>query len=228
MSYLHAKPSSIWLNQLLFLSSYSFNSSPLFAEGRCPGSKAAFFNQTNSFASTPIIKLNDRSFTIACWIKQTAWVPDGLAAIYGDWYHPWQLLLSVKKQKIIFHRHANEGEVWWSLESTKVSFDTWTHVAVTWDHVRGAVFICANGQEIGSGSYTPGASFFQPTGRLYQIGNDGHTDDHQFHGSVMDLYVFGTALTLEQVNKLRGERCVTTHSISYCKPSRNALHQNGA
>ena len=222
------KPSSIWLNQLLFLSSYSFNSSPLFAEGRCPGSKAAFFNQTNSFASTPIIKLNDRSFTIACWIKQTTWVPDGLAAIYGDWYHPWQFLLSVKNQKIIFHRHANEGEVWWSLESTKVSLDTWTHVAVTLDHVRGVVFIYANGQEIGNGSYNPGASFFQPTGKLYQIGNDGHTDDHQFHGSVMDLYVFGTALTLEQVNKLRGKRCVTTHSISHCKPSRNALHQSGA
>ncbi|XP_068751010.1 uncharacterized protein [Montipora capricornis] len=182
----------------------SFDSLPLFAEGRCPGSKAAFFNQTNSFASTPIINLNDRSFTIACWIKQTAWVPNRLAAIYSDWYHPWQFFLSVLNQKIIFQRHQNGGEVWWSLESTKVSLDTWTHVAVTWDHVRHAVFIYANGQEVGKRSYTPGASFFQPTGKLYQIGKDGHTDDHQFHGSVMDLYVFGTALKLDQINKLRG------------------------
>ena len=96
-------------------------------------------------------------------------------------------------------------------------------MAVTWDHVRGAVFIYANGQEIGNRSYSPGASFFQPTGKLYQIGNDGHTDDHQFHGSVMDLYVFGTALTLDQINKLRGELYVTTRSISYCKPSLNSL-----
>lgn len=229
-------PSSTWLNQLLrinkcflfLFSSYSFDSLPLFAEGRCPGTKAIFFNQTNSFARTPIINLNDRSFTIACWIKQTAWVPEGLAAIYGDWYDPWQFLLSVKDQKIIFHRHQNGGEVWWSLESTKASLDTWTHVAVTWDHTRDAVFIYANGQEAGHRSYIPGASFFQPTGKLYQIGNDGHTDDHQFHGSVMDLYVFGTALTLDQINKLRGELYVTTHSISYCNPSPNSLRQSDA
>ena len=205
-------PSSSWLNQLLLFSSYSFSSSPLFAEGRCPGSKAAFFNQTNSFASTPTIKLNDQSFTIACWIKQSTWVPDGLAAIYSDWYDPWQFLLSVKNQKIIFYRHQNGSEVLWSLESTKVSLDTWTHVAVTWDHVRGVVFIYANGQEIGYKSYTPEVLFSQPTGKLYQIGNDGHTDDHQFHGSVMDLYVFSKALTLDQINKLRGELNATTHS----------------
>ena len=193
-------------------SSYSFNTSPFFAEGRCPGSKAAFFNQTYSFASTPIVSLSDRDFSIACWIKQTTWVPDGLAAIYGDWYDPWQFLLSVKDQKIIFYRHQHGSEVWWFLESTKVSLNKWTHVAVTWDHVRGAVFIYANGQEIGNGSYIPGTSFFQPTGKLYQIGNDGHTDDHQFHGSVMDLYVFSKALTLDQINKLRGELYTTTHS----------------
>ena len=101
-------------------------------------------------------------------------------------------------------------------------------MAVTWDHVRHAVFIYANGQEVGKISYTPGASFFQPTGKLYQIGKDGHTDDHQFHGSVMDLYVFGTALKLDQINKLRGELYVTTFSISYCKPSPNSLCKSGA
>ena len=102
-------------------------------------------------------------------------------------------------------------------------------MAVTWDHVRHAVFIYANGQEVGKRSYTPGASFFQPTGKLYQIGKDGHTDDHQFHGSVMDLYVFGTALKLDQINKLRGELYVTTTlSISYCKPSPNSLCKSGA
>ena len=85
-------------------------------------------------------------------------------------------------------------------------------MAVTWDHVRGVVFIYANGQEIGYKSYTPEVLFSQPTGKLYQIGNDGHTDDHQFHGSVMDLYVFSKALTLDQINKLRGELNATTHS----------------
>ena len=85
-------------------------------------------------------------------------------------------------------------------------------MAVTWDHVREDVFLFVNGQQVGYRSYVRGASFFQPTGTLYEIGNDGHTDDHQFHGSVMDLYVFGTALTLDQINKLRGELNATTHS----------------
>ena len=155
--------------------------------------------------------LNGRSFTITCWIKQTTWVPDALAAIYSDWYYPWQFFLSIENDKIIFQRHQNGGEEWWTVESVKVYLDTWTHVAVVWDHDRGAVFIYANGQEVGYRSYTPGASFFQPTGKLYQIGNDGHWDDHQFHGSVMDLYVFGAALTLHQINKLRGELYVTIH-----------------
>ena len=100
-----------------------------------------------------------------------------------------------------------------SLESTNVNLDTWTHVAVTWDHVTGAVFIYVDGKVVGNRSYTPGATFFQPTGNLYQIGDDGHTDDHQFYGSVMDLYVFVSALSLDQLNKLRGGLYVTTHSI---------------
>ena len=213
----------------LFFSCFSFNSLPLFAVGRCPGSKAVFFNQTNSFASTPRISLNGRSFTITCWIKQTKWVPDVLAAIYGDWYFPRQFLLSIKNEKIIFHRHQNGSEEWWSLESSKVNWDNWTHVAVVWYHEKGAVFIYANGQEVGYRSYNPGASFFQPTGKLYHIGNDGLTDDHQFNGSVVDLYVFGTALSLHQINKLRGELYATTHScgkIWNFKTVRDILHCN--
>ena len=112
----------------------------------------------------------------------------------------------------MFLRHKYGGEEWWAVTSSKVNLDTWTHVAVVWDHERGAVFIYVNGQEAGYRSYAPGALFFQPTGNRYQIGDDGHWNDHQFHGSVMDLYVFGTALTLHQINKLRGELYATIHS----------------
>ena len=179
---------------------------PLYAEGRCPGSKAIFFNQTNSFARTPKIDIVDQSFTIACWIKQTTWVHNTLAAIYGDWYDPWQFLLSIENQRVIFHRHQNGIEEWFSLKSTVAISETWTHVAVTWDHVTGAVYIYADGKEVGYRSYKPEVTFCGPTGKLYQIGDDGHTwKNHQFHGSMMDLYVFGTALTLDQIKKLRGE-----------------------
>ena len=78
-------------------------------------------------------------------------------------------------------------------------------MAVTWDQLTRTVFIYADGKKVGHGSYTHGATFFQPTGSPYQIGNDGHYENHQFHGSVMDLYVFGTALSVNGINKLRGE-----------------------
>ena len=187
---------------------FSFNSSPLFAEGRCPGSKAVFFNQTNSFASTPKIDLIDQSFTIACWVKQTTWAPYELAAVYGDWYEPLQFLLSIENQRIVFRRHQlQEGnEKWFLLTSTKAISDTWTHVAVTWDHVIGAVYIYLDGKEAGYRTYKTEVTFYGPTGKPYQIGEDGYTkENYQFHGSMMDLYVFNTALTLDQINKLRGE-----------------------
>ena len=83
--------------------------------------------------------------------------------------------------------------------------DRWTHVAVTWNHVNGSVFIYADGKIKGERLHHPGDAFSEPTGWQYQIGKDGHWNNHQFYGSLMDFYVFGTALTLEQINKLRGE-----------------------
>ena len=187
---------------------FRFNGVPPFTEGRCPGSKVVIFNQSNSFARTPIINLNGRSFTIAFWIKQTRWVQDEVAAIYSDWYDPWQFLISTNNQKITFNRrqYGSGGQsVWWSLESTKVTLDTWTHVVVTCKHMTGAAYIYADGKEIGYNSYTPEFTFYEPTGNLYQIGKDGYQrENHQFHGLVMDLYVFGTALSLDQIKKLRG------------------------
>lgn len=152
-----------------------------------------------------MINLGGRSFTIACWIKQTKSVLDKTAAIYGDWRYPWNFLLSLKNRQIIFSRHKEEENEWWSAGSADVSFDAWTHVVVIWNHENTAVSILANGLEVGANSFTSGDRFYKPTGYRYQIGDDGHWDNHQFYGSVMDLYVFGSALSLEQVSKLRGE-----------------------
>jgi len=190
-----------------FFSYFSLIGSPSFTEGRCPGSKALFLNQSHSYALAPIITLNDRSFTIACWIKQTKWVFDELGAIYGDWYNPRQFLLSTKNQKIVFQRYQYENDELelWAIESSNVTLDSWTHVAVTWDHETGLVSIYIDGKMIQPRWYPPSSTFVQPTGWRYQIGRDGHWNGHQFQGSVMDLYVFGTALLPDQINKLRGE-----------------------
>ncbi|CAH3038178.1 unnamed protein product, partial [Pocillopora meandrina] len=196
----------------------SLSGSPSFTKGRCASSNTITFNQSSSYASVPLINLGGRSFTIACWIKQTKSVKDETAAIYGDWRGPWNFLLSLKNREIIFHRHREGyGESqWWSAGSADVSFDAWTHVVVIWDHKKTAVSILANGLKVGENSFSSEDAFYGPTGNRYQIGDDGHWDDHQFYGSVMDLYVFGSALSLEQVNKLRGVPLIvnTTKSVS--------------
>ena len=184
---------------------FSFSGSPSFIEGqpRCPGSKAPVFNQSNSFATAPIIYLNGRSFTISCWIKQTKWSLDELGLIYGDWHDPQQFLLGTRNEKIVFSRRNNGSEEVWSLQSTNVSLSSWTHVVVTWHHDRRTVLMYADGKEIGNGIYSPGETFRGPTGKPYMIGNDGSNDSHQFYGSVMDLHVLGWALSRDEIN-MRG------------------------
>lgn len=79
-------------------------------------------------------------------------------------------------------------------------------MAVTWDHVTGTVLIYTNGKQVADEKYSPGTQFVTPTGKPYCIGSDGSGARYQFHGSVMDLYVFGTVLSLDDINRLRGER----------------------
>ena len=173
-------------------------------DGRCPGSKALSFNQSNSFATAPKINLIGSSFTISCWIKQTKWREMG--AIYGDWHYPrGQFLLSTANQTLIFYRQSAINNTWWSLQSANVSLSDWTHVVVTWHHNTRIVSIYANGKEIGRRTYWPNETFYGPTGKPYMIGNDGLKDNHHFHGSVMDLYVFDRALSLHEIDLLRGE-----------------------
>ena len=130
-------------------------------------------------------------------------------AIYNDWNYPWQFQFLLRNQKVRFGRHStsdNLDDEWYFVQSSvKVSLNIWTHVAVTWDHKTGNSTIYVNGQKVGYRTYPPReVSFHPPTGKQYRIGNDGQRNDHQFYGSVMDLYVFGTALSLDQINKVRG------------------------
>ena len=182
---------------LKFFSFLSF-SKPSFIEGWCPGGKAPVFNPSNSFATPPIVYLNRRSFSISCWIKPLRSLLTGLEAIYGDWNDPWQFHLRLYNRGVGLGCHStNDDYRWHSVESnTEVSSNIWTHVAVTWDYVTGISAIYVDGKNVGYRMYPPGKTFFYPpTGKRYKIGNDDHWNDHQFYGSVMDLYVFGTALS---------------------------------
>ena len=70
--------------------------------------------------------------------------------------------------------------------------------------MTGNVYLYTNGTIVGSRSFTPGTKFYTLTGKPYKIANDGHPKDYQFYGSVMDLYVFGTALSRDEIAKVRG------------------------
>ena len=47
-------------------------------------------------------------------------------------------------------------------------------------------------------------SVYDPSGRRYRIGYGARYSSRQFNGLVMDLYVFGTALSAKEINRLRG------------------------
>ena len=138
--------------------------------------------------------------------------PYEMGTIYGDWHrhYLWQFILGTKNQSIVFHRHSAGNEEWWSLQSTNVSLSAWTHVVVTWHYVTRTVLIYANDKEIGAGTYSRNQTFHGPTGEPYKIGNDGYNNSHQFYGSVMDLYVFGWALSPREIHRLRGMRFMTS------------------
>ena len=86
---------------------------------------------------------------------------------------------------------------------------------IKWEDATKTVEIYADGKKVGNRAYHLGGRFYGPTGMPYMIGNDGHRDNHQFHGSVMDLYIFGTALSLDKINKLRGLEILITLTNEY-------------
>ena len=197
----------------------SFHGSWSLTEGRCPGSKAVSLSKTSQFyATTPIINLKE-SFTISCWIKQKN---AKLGSIYGDWKYPWQFLLSTKEQRIIFHRHSHDkNEEWWSLTSKEIPLNKWIHLVVTWMNEAGKVFIYADGVEIAYRTFSSSAKFYKSSGHLYMVGNAQKT--RQFQGSVMDLFVFGTALSLDEINRLRGEGFEILYALFYFKQEMSVM-----
>ena len=73
----------------------------------------------------------------------------------------------------------------------------------------GAVLIYINGKIVGTKSYPPEKTFYGPSGKPYTIGNAGHEDAYQFNGSVVLLSVLNWALSIDDVDDLRGLRFIT-------------------
>lgn len=187
-SYLH--------NGLLFLY-FSFSGSPFFIEGRCPGTKAPFFNQSNTYATAPIIYLKGRSFTISCWVIQTN-TASSYFAIYSDLHNSWHFFLGRTGQRIVFKSTIPGATQFYIASFNDVSLSSWTHLVVTWHHVTGALSMYADGKTIGHTTYPPNEEvILEPSGEPYKIG-------YLSSVSAMDLYVFGTVLSPNEINRLRG------------------------
>ena len=176
-----------------------------FVKGRYPGSKAIAFDQSESFASAPIISINNKNFTIACWIK-VAFIRKFPQAIYGDWFSPWQFFFYISDAgNLAFERHLKIPYGWWNLVSgTIIPLNQWIHVAVTWKQNQGLGQLYMDAVEVGNKSFNLSDKFYEPTSQQYQIGNNGHWQDHQFYGAIMDLYVLDVAMSPDELNHLRG------------------------
>ena len=153
----------------------------------------------------PIIRINNKNFTIACWIK-VALSRNERQFIYGDWFSPWQFIIGIYKTgQAIFQFHCyNAAYEWWHILGEVISLNQWIHVAVTWKQNQGLAQLYMDAVEVGNKSFSPNDTFYEPTGHQYQIGNEGHSDDHQFYGAIMDLYVLDVALSRDELNHLRG------------------------
>ena len=77
-------------------------------------------------------------------------------------------------------------------------------MAVTVNRVKRKGSMYVNAVKMASGSYGENATFYGPTKDTYKIGNDGHPDEHQFLGEVMDLYVLDQVLSQQELEHLRG------------------------
>ena len=162
------------------------------------------FNESESYATVPIIRINDKNFTIACWIKVTL-SRNEIQFLYGDWFSPWQFHFSITGAgKLRFERHRYTSDAWCYFSGETIPLNQWIHVAVTWKKNEGLAQLYMDAVEVGNKSFSPDEKFYEPTGRQYQIGNDGDSDDHQFYGAIMDLYVLDVALSRDELNHLRG------------------------
>lgn len=115
-------------------------------------------------------------------------------------------MLYQRGQKIVFERGILNAETFKLTGLSEVSSNSWTHLVVTWHHVKGTLSMYMDGNIISHTTFPPRKmlSVDDPSGRRYIIGHDRRYVRRQFNGLVMDLYVFGTALSPKEINRLRG------------------------
>ena len=173
-----------------------------FTEGWCPGSKAAHFSQVGSYATVPSLNITSCDFTIAFWVKPFGSEGPIIAvrSISG------KLLYVAIKSSIVFLSVYN------TMEEAHFRRNVWNHIAVTCRHFEMKVFVNGTEKPLKErwNEYFFLSDRFQ---HYYIIGN--HPDlfkisliTQPFVGSVMDLYMVGMALSVDQISDLfKGNIC---------------------
>lgn len=190
----------------------SYSESVFLTGGRCPGSYAVTFDPTEhaqvSFAEVwPSTDIGKRkSFSIACWIKLNSYQSntDYKQVIYSDPARE-NFQLGIQYGKIfLLSSKASDGKLWMKIAYERIPIKNWTHVAAIWD--GGIIKLYVDGEERDGYSLDSPKrqdSSFGESATAFIAGNPNYNfKDYQFLGSIMDLYVFGTALSRDDVTKV--------------------------
>lgn len=181
--------------------SYSYSAVNLEKDSRCNGSKALIFGQEGESSASyaeirPKTDISEReSYTIMCWIKLKR---------YNTKTGSYQVILAdLTTQKYMFaiihggklslnSRVFGKSTLRLKEAHERVRLHKWVHTAATWDGYEIKLFVDGkemDGNTLDSSLKNEG-SFESETAYI-----GGYPGLHQFNGSIMDLFVIGTALS---------------------------------
>ena len=182
---------------MIFSSSCRYFDPVNLTEGWCSGSKAAYFSQLGSYATVPNINITDCDFTIAFWIKSNGFE----GPIITLWSISGKLFYVAIKKSTVFLSVYN------TLEKAHFKNNDWNHIAVTCEQFKIRVFV--NGSERFLQEQWNEYFFLKPArGETdYAIGNNPALlkmplINGPLVGSVMDLYVIGMALSVNNISDM--------------------------
>ena len=164
-------------------------------EGRCPGSKAMYFDTFRQRVTVPNVNIGDCDYTIAFWIRFSQ--PHQLAAILGSSRSGKFLALSSNGFYSVICTQACTGIDMTCMDafSFGVDMNNWTHVAVTCEQDN-RVKVFFNG-EITNISTTFPLSWQDPIPL-----KETFFIDYFDSPIIMDLHILGFALPRDEIYDL--------------------------
>ncbi|WIM97336.1 LamG domain-containing protein [Actinoplanes oblitus] len=168
--------------------------------GRLPGTQAATFNGSSSYATSPYHLNTSDSFTVSAWARLTAKGADRTivtqdASGYSSLYLQYQ---ASSDRWIAQMPSATSGSVTWSTaKSTKAPvLGKWTHVAAVFnDHLK-TLTLYING--VAQSTVSNVNSFYDPNGATW-IGRSGTT---WFQGDLADVAMWDRPVTAGEIGEL--------------------------